>query len=89
MPANSRWDLIRGLKGQKGRSIEFVMLYVPCMVQNSVYQTNLTCTEMWTRQIHSLLHVSAILECLHQGVLVSVKAVPFELPRHVTHMHTY
>jgi hypothetical protein len=33
----------------------------------SVYQTNLTGTEMWTQYVHNLLHVSILLEDNRQG----------------------
>jgi len=33
-------------------------------------------------------HVSILLECHHQGVLVSVKVVSFELVRNVMHSHS-
>jgi hypothetical protein len=36
----------------------------------------------------SLLHVSALLECHHQGVLISIKFVPLELVRDVKRSHS-
>jgi len=33
---------------------------------NSIYQTNLTCTEILKQQAHNVLYVSALLECHHQ-----------------------
>jgi len=57
-------------------------------MQNSAYQTNLTCTEMWAQQIHNLLHVSALLEFHRQGVLISVTVVPFKLISNVRHSHS-
>jgi hypothetical protein len=57
-------------------------------MQNSAYQTNLTCTEMWTQQIHNFLHVSALLECQRQGVLISVTVVRFEFVHNVRHSHS-
>jgi len=35
---------------------------------NSVYQTKLTCTEMCTRQVHSFLYVSVLLEYIRKSV---------------------
>jgi len=57
-------------------------------MQNSIYLTNPTCTEMRTQQIYSFLHVSALFECHHQGVLVSVKAVSLELVCNVRHRNS-
>jgi hypothetical protein len=37
---------------------------------------------------HTLLHASALLECHHQGVLISVNFVPFELARNVKRSHS-
>jgi len=40
MPANSRWDLIRGLKGQEGqgppRAVEPVMMVVMMMMRSKI-----------------------------------------------------
>ena len=68
--------------------VQFLILYLPPTMQNSICHINLTCTEMWTQKIHSLLHVSALLECHHQGVLISVTNVPCYLIHDVRRSHS-
>jgi hypothetical protein len=46
----------------------FLISSVPCGMQNSDYQTNLTCTATYTQRIIHLLHVSALLECHHEAL---------------------
>jgi hypothetical protein len=46
----------------------FHTLHVPCMMQNAMYETNLTYIEVWTQQAHNPLHVSVLLECHRQGI---------------------
>ena len=48
---------------------------------NSVYQTNFTCTEIWTQHTHYILHVQALLDCRHEGVLPYYGTQ--EVPKHV------
>lgn len=45
-------------------------------------------TEMWTQQIHILLHVSVLLECHHLCVLISVTVVSFKLVNNMCHSHS-
>ena len=40
------------------------------------------------KQMHNALRVSVFRECYHQGVLVSLKVVSFELVRNVSHSHS-
>ena len=43
---------------------------------------------MWTQQTHNLLHVSALVECHHQGVLVSATVMSFKLVHIMRHSHS-
>ena len=68
------------------------MSHSEVLIQNkhiiSTYQTNLTCTGMWTQQMHHLLHVSALTGCHHHGVLISAKVVSFKLVHIMRHSHS-
>jgi len=46
---------------QSSQLFQYCTYHVWC--KNSIYQTNLTCIEMWSQKIHKLQHVSALLEC--------------------------
>jgi hypothetical protein len=48
----------------------FLILYIPCMMQNSIHQTNLICIEIWSQKIHNLQHVSVLLECCNMQEIV-------------------
>jgi hypothetical protein len=45
------------MRTDRQTDMTILILYVTGVVQHSIYQTNFTHTEVWTRQIHSLLHV--------------------------------
>lgn len=56
-------------------ALTVVILYILCMMRNSVYQTKLTFTEIWTQWIHNLLHVLGLLECPDDGTQEVTKHV--------------
>jgi len=55
--------------------IDNLILYILCMMRNSMYETKLTCTEIWTQWIHNLLHVLWLLECPDDGTQEVTKHV--------------
>jgi len=55
---------------------------------HSIYQINLTCTEIWKQWTHNLKHVSGFLGRQHQAILVSVTSVCLELVRNVMYSHS-
>ena len=52
-----------------------VILYILCMMHNYMYQTKLTCTEMWTQWIRNHLHVLGLLERPDDGTQEVMKHV--------------
>ena len=67
----------------------FLNIVCTCVVLQSTYETNLTCTGTYA---HILLHVRALHVCHQQSVITSVYVVLSErsvVRTTVTHLHTY